>query len=103
MSFKAGDRVQWFSCSAGVRREKRGVIVEIVPAGQRPSLSASGHKRSLGQGGWGCFRNHESYLVRAVAIGVASPHSRLYWPLVAYLQLQPAEDPAQGGIQGPSA
>lgn len=71
--FAVGVRVKWSSQSRGRMKEKDGVIVEIVVAGNRPSLKWADI--------WapGSPRNHESYVVE---VG-----KRHYWPLVKNIQI----------------
>jgi hypothetical protein len=75
-AFTKGVTVTWRSQSAGVWKEKTGVIVAVVPAGRYPSeaLDAVGIR---GRAGDGLPRDHESYVVRA--------GGRLYWPRVSAL------------------
>ena len=72
-----GTKVSWVAQSAGSVVEKRGVIVEVVSAGDQPHNSI---------GGWS--RNHKSYVVRATAIGPdGKPRAaKLYWPRVSVLR-----------------
>lgn len=76
--FKAGDRVEWTSQSAGTVKRKVGEVVAVVRAGTEvkkylpPDAPASVANRSFG---WP--RRHESYLVR---VG-----KTVYWPLVRHL------------------
>ena len=61
-----GSTVQWTSQSAGTVRAKRGMVIEVVPAGVRPDVR-----------GAGMARDHESYVVQ---VG-----GRRYWPRVNLL------------------
>lgn len=86
MSFKIGDKVKWISKSSGTRTEKRGVILEIIPAGKSEYSyskdyiysSKKGKKYSASKLGGGGPRDHESYLI---VVG-----NYLYWPRVCYLK-----------------
>ena len=69
--FKVGDKVAWTSQAAGVARTKIGEIVEVVPAHHRPQAKMKG---------LGMPRDHESYVVRAVAMRNSNRSSKLYWP-----------------------
>jgi len=75
-----GQTVEWTSQAGGWTKTKRGTIVAIVPAGRKPSECLYGdHYRVDAYGSLG--RNHESYLVQV------GSSRRLYWPLVAKLQV----------------
>lgn len=75
-SFKVGETVQWTSQAQGYSKSKEGVVVAIVPAGERPDREAF---LDLYKGaGCGFGRDHESYVVR-----VKNKH---YWPRVSALQ-----------------
>ncbi len=63
-----GDRVTWTSQAGGYTTTKEGVVVEIVPPGQKP-------KAKLKEPG--LARHHPSYVVK---VG-----NRFYWPRVAGL------------------
>jgi len=73
--FSIGDEVEWTSQSAGYKTTKRGVVVQIVPAGLRPDSEAfpSLHRRA------GLQRDHDSYVVRVRGRGP-------YWPRVSLLE-----------------
>lgn len=68
---KIGDVVRWTSSNV----EKIGVIVAIVPAGQRPA--DVGYPKA---GGGGLSRDKESYIVRG-APTYAPKRKANYWPL----------------------
>jgi hypothetical protein len=75
--YRVGDRVEWTSQAGGHARTKRGVVIEVVPPGRDPTTKRRGA---------GMYRDHESYVVRAVALGRASgEHSATYWPRAASL------------------
>lgn len=78
MGFEIGDKVFWVSQAAGNSRRKEGEVVEVVPKNARPKskLSAVGGKS----------RGHESYVVKAKAIGTLTEKTKTYWPIVALLQ-----------------
>ena len=71
-----GSLVEWDSQANGKARTKRGEIVEVVPAERLP--------RSKFDRGTCLPRDHESYVVRAEAIGRTG--KRLYWPRVSGLR-----------------
>jgi len=71
---KIGDKVTWESQAGGYRKTKIGEIVDVVPAGNRPSVDNFPDLHKAGVG-WG--RNHRSYVVR-----VGKKH---YWPIVKNL------------------
>lgn len=75
--FTEGDIVEWTSQAGGFTKTKRGMIVEVVAAGNLPSRErfTSLHK------GWGVGmpRDHESYVVK---VG-----NKPYWPRVVNLEL----------------
>lgn len=74
---RLGQIVEWISSSSGVTRTKRGEIVEVVQAHGRPRSMATAFGQS---------RNHESYIVRAIALRDANGNARKYWPLVSQLR-----------------
>jgi hypothetical protein len=74
-AWKLGDEVEWASSAAGVRRVKRGAVVEVVPAGKWPGRYRVGD---------GMARDHESYVVRAYVVGRGS-RKGTYWPRVKAL------------------
>lgn len=76
MTFQIGDKVKWTSSSCGSTKTKRGEIVEVLPPGRAPGTASANRYP-------GMPRDHESYLVRAVADGRRG--ARVYWPRVAAL------------------
>ena len=76
---KVGDRVQWVSQSQGHRKEKLGVIVEIVPAGM--PIEGIKHAEKF-RHDLGTRKNYRSYIVK-----VTGPRggTKYYWPLVKNL------------------
>lgn len=77
--FKVGDKVTWRSQAAGSYTNKKGEIIEVIPAGQRPKIPGCGYARK-----------HESYVVKAEA--ESTGRTRKYWPIVTLLQ--PVEETA---------
>ena len=94
---KVGDVVEWESQSGGFYgKVKRGDIVQVVPAGDTPTLAGEvcGRLRVLGAG-FGMSRKHESYLVRVGNVA--------YWPRVCHLRLannSPERTGEAGTLQG---
>jgi hypothetical protein len=83
MTFKVGDRVEWTSQAAGIARTKIGAVIEVVPPNGDP-------KSKLREMGWS--RDHESYVVRAVAQGrTSNARAATYWPRVSALRLSAVE------------
>ncbi len=78
--FKLEDSVEWTSQSSGITRTKTGVVVEVVPAGRRPT--------SMGRNLTGLQRKHESYVVLATVQGRENAALKKYWPLAAKLRLK---------------
>ena len=75
--FKLGDAVKWSSQAQGHTKEKTGVIVEVVEAGQRPDRVRF---PDLYKGpGVGFGRQDASYVV---LVG----KRKHYWPLASKLQ-----------------
>jgi len=74
---KFGDKVKWSSQANGSRKEKTGIVVEVVPAGRYPS--GVGHAD-------GRPRDHESYLVK-VPTKSGKGMGKFYWPRVKDLKL----------------
>ena len=74
--FKVGDSVEWSSQAQGSTKTKRGVVSEVVKAGDRPSrmLFPTLYKNA----GCGYGRDHESYVV---LVG-----KKPYWPRAAALR-----------------
>jgi len=78
--FKVWDNVKWTSQAGGFTTNKTGVVIEVVPAGEKPRMKI----KDAG----GC-RDHESYVVKLVSFnkgGVEKKRSGKYWPLVRHLQ-----------------
>jgi len=74
--FRVGDPVIWTSQAQGHIKTKQGVVLEIVPAGLRPSAERF---PSLYKGaGAGSARKNLSYVVRA--------NGRVYWPIASNLR-----------------
>lgn len=74
---KQNEKVKWVSQAKGHVREKSGVIVQVVPPGERPDKER--FPDLYRGGGIGFARDHESYVVK-----VDKKH---YWPRVSALQL----------------
>lgn len=75
--FRVDDEVRWTSQSAGIVKQKRGRVVEVVPAGT--SCAAFPLSRP---------RDHESYVVLAAGVDEGgSRRKRTYWPLRKLLML----------------
>lgn len=81
--YAVGDVVTWKSQAGGNVKQKTGTVVEVVPAGERPSRSTS-------------TRPHESYVVqvtfepkrsRSAVKNVRQKKPELYWPVVKNLVL----------------
>ena len=70
-----GTRVKWTSQSQGKSKEKEGVVVEVLRAGEQPSKEW----RDIWRRGPGEGRTTESYVVQ---VGKAN-----YWPIVGKLQI----------------
>lgn len=83
MSFKVGDEVRWSSQAAGFAKEKRGVVVKVVPANTwlkeviKPLDARS--RYTVRTDFAGLPRDHESYLVE-VPGPTEKAKKRLYWP-----------------------
>lgn len=78
MAFKVGDAVEWTSQAGGFARTKRGEVIEVVPPGRDPTTKIRDR---------GMYRDHESYVVRAVALGRRSGDRRAtYWPRASSLR-----------------
>lgn len=71
-----GDRVQWSSQSRGYTSHKKGIVIAVVAAGDRPKPPKGMRVPPLG---FGFRRKHTSYLV---AVGNCA-----YWPRVKHLAL----------------
>lgn len=85
--FSVGDRVRWKSASGGYVKEKHGVVVCIVPAGEPPSKYAKQCAEELGVKApeVGLAREHPSYLVH-VPGKTSRGKGKLYFPLVQKLE-----------------
>lgn len=85
--FRSGDLVWWKSQAQGSTKEKRGVVAEVVPAGQMPNydLFPELYKYS----GVGSSRNHESYVITVKGKRTAVHH---YWPRVTHLRMLTEEE-----------
>jgi len=77
---EVGDIVEWSSQASGTVRTKRGEVIEVVRAGQRPT-------KKLKDMGWS--RRHDSYVVRASVIDGSESQKnrfRMYWPMASKLE-----------------
>ena len=80
--FLHGDEVTWTSQSQASETTKIGIVIEVIPAGIRPSASKY---PSLYRGaGLGSARNHESYVVSVRDKDVRG-RNKIYWPRVSKL------------------
>jgi len=91
-AFKVNDEVSWRSQSLGFWKEKRGIIVAVVPARMSPKKYIDAiielHKGHVVRtDGGGLLRNHESYLVFVEPSGMSQAKSKLYWPVVSQLKV----------------
>lgn len=78
IELKLGDVVEWSSQAQGHSKSKQGVVVAIVPPGQRPDRDQF---IDLYKGpGVGFGRKHVSYVIR---VG----RSKHYWPFANKLSL----------------
>lgn len=64
-----GDQVEWDSAVAGTWSHKRGRVIEVVPAGCRPTRIRSG-----------ATRDHESYVVQ---VG-----NQVLWPAARVVRIR---------------
>jgi hypothetical protein len=71
---KLGDQVTWSSQSGGVRKDKLGTVIEVIPPGAVPSGK-----------GFGGPRDHTSVLVEVTEGRTGK--KRRYWPLVRLLHV----------------
>lgn len=77
-----GDRVMWESQSCSYTTAKTGAVVVVVPADWNPSkLCENAGYRPNTKTGFGCSRDHRSYLIKVDGKG-----DRLYWPRVRHLK-----------------
>ena len=74
VKFSVGDEVYWTSSNT----KKTGVVLGIVPA--RITTNKMGFKID---GGFGLYREHESYVVKGGRVG--GKQTTVYWPLVSLL------------------
>jgi hypothetical protein len=82
MKFKLGDKVKWSSQSQGFRRDKQGVVVQVVGILERPNHEQF---QTLYRGcGCGYGRTHESYVVNTAQPNRAPKY---YWPVASLLSL----------------
>lgn len=79
-TFHKGDHVHWTSQAGGVHVKKKGIIVEVVPAGTMTKVRDRDGAKS---------RNHESYIVEVTGLTKKSKPRR-YWPIVSALKLSEA-------------
>lgn len=85
--FEVGDKVRWVSHSRGQWTEKRGTVVEIVPAQRGVMLDKYRGQYNLSPFSKGMPRLHKSYVV---AVPVEKGKPKLYWPRAN--QLEPADE-----------
>lgn len=79
VQFAVNDKVKWASQAGSYEKTKKGVIVQIVPAGIHPQVLVD--HACLPRGIMGNNpRKHESYLVRV------DQQPRCYWPRTCYLK-----------------
>lgn len=84
MKIEAGSKVKWASQAQGHHKEKVGVVVQVVPAGERPNRERF---LDLYKGaGVGCGRNHESYVVAVPTGKKGMGKPKHYWPRVSALR-----------------
>ena len=86
MMFNVGDKVEWTSQAAGTTRVKVGEVLEVVPPWTNPRTRLREPR---------FWRDHVSYVVRAVALGRKSGRASNYWPRVS--ALRPASPGGEGG------
>lgn len=86
MAIRVGSKVRWRSQSAGYRTEKVGTVVEVVPKDvpMHPNIACRMHG-GRSAFGYGCSRDHESYVVSIPTKGKGRP--MLYWPRVKQLEV----------------
>lgn len=80
--FAVGDLVRWTSASGGVWRHHVGVVVAVVPAGERPRQPSGAWARLFAEGA--ATRPHVSFLVALKRGGHGA--GLLYWPRVRHLR-----------------
>ncbi len=87
--FSVGDRVRWKSASGGYVKEKHGVVVCIVPKGEKASTYATQCAEEMGMKypdfGFGLPREHDSYIVHVPGM-TPRGKGKLYFPLVQKLE-----------------
>jgi hypothetical protein len=78
---KRGDMVKWISQSRGITRLKKGEVVQVVPAGDKPRVSQLLDRYVVRSSAFGSNlpRNMKSFVV-AVPQGKGKT-SKIYWPL----------------------
>ena len=81
--FAVGDTATWTSQAGGYAKDKVGVVVAVVPAGQYPSRED--FPSLYRNAGVGMHRDHESYVVHVKGAGV-------YWPRTRALSLATEKD-----------
>ncbi len=70
--FKLSNTVEWSSQARGYKVTKRGVIVEVIPAGTRPDGEKYPNLAKAGSS-----RNHVSYVVK---VNAQRSSGVFYWP-----------------------
>ncbi len=85
--FKVGDKVYWSSQSRGFDTDKVGEVVAIVPAGQHIRPVRFVETYNVSAMGYGCPRDHESYLVAVQTGKTPQAKKSLYWPRVKSLHI----------------
>jgi hypothetical protein len=91
--FKFGDKVEWSSQARGSEKKKKGIIVEVVPAGTWPSKTLDRLRGSVSSikvryrvmFDGGLPRKSDSYLV-AVPPKTSRGKPFLYWPRTSALR-----------------
>lgn len=89
-TFSVGSSVTWRSQAQGVWKQKTGIVIEVVPAGEKP-LNHTTISR----------RDHESYIVLVPRVaeagkrGIHPPRPKvlkpeIYWPVRS--QLKPSQE-----------
>src|SRR3990167_8683982 len=85
---KVGDAVEWKSQAGGVEKKKRGVIVQVVAAGETPDIGLDGVSVEFDVPT--NPREVDSFIVRVE--NVRKGRAGLYWPPAG--KLSPAKDAA---------
>lgn len=83
MGFKIGDKVTWSSQAQGFAREKTGVVVEVVAAGNRPSRKFDDLHKGVG---CGYGRDHDSYVVEVRTGKTDKAKPKHHWPRASALK-----------------